>query len=81
MSLISEKMREITRRKLGLTPEELSELSEEDELSIIVKKNNRIPIFSMKKDFRKLGRGNPLLANRRFRTMSYIDSRIDKLCK
>lgn len=81
MSLITEKMREITKRKLGLSPEELSNLSEEEEISIIMQKKNRTPVFPTKKDLRKLGRGNPLLANRRFRTMDYIDSRIKKLCK
>ena len=81
MSLISKKMRDITKRKLGLTPEEIRDLSEEDELLVIVERNRKIPMFSTKKDFRKLGRGNPLLANRRFRTMRYIDSRIDRLCK
>ena len=81
MLKITKKMEEITKRKTGLSPSELANLSETEELDLLVKKNNQVPIFSTKKDFRKLGRGNPLLANRRFRTMSYIDKRINDLCK
>ena len=79
MSLISDKMREITKRKLGLYPEQIAELSEEQELSLLIQKNKKAPVFSRIKDFRKLGRGNPLLANKKIRTMDYVDSRLEQL--
>ena len=79
MSLISDRMREITKRKLGKYPEEISELSEEEELSLILQKNKTLPVFSKRKDFRKLGRGNPLLANKRIRTMDYVNKRLEEL--
>ena len=31
------------------------------------------PVFPSKRDLRKIGRGNPLLARRRFRTMEEVD--------
>lgn len=36
-------------------------------------------IFSKKRDARKLGRGNPFLTRKRFKTMEEIDSRIENL--
>lgn len=77
----SENMREIIRRKTGYYPEEISEMTEEEENELIRNKIHSMPRFSRKVDSRKLGRGNVLLARRRFRTMEYINSRIDKLCK
>lgn len=38
-------------------------------------------IFSKKRDTRKLGRGNPFLSRKRFKTIEEIDSRIENLLK
>ena len=38
------------------------------------KKNK--PSFSSKRDFRKIGRGNPFLARKRFRTMEEVDKKL-----
>lgn len=35
--------------------------------------------FSSKRDLRKLGRGNPLLTRRRFKTMEDVDKGLDKI--
>ena len=35
--------------------------------------------FSHKRDLRKIGRGNPLLSRRRFKTIESIDRELDKL--
>lgn len=77
----SDNMREIIRRKTGYYPEDISEMTEEEENELIKSKIGSMPHFSRKYDSRKLGRGNVLLARRRFRTIEYINSRIDKLCK
>jgi len=36
-------------------------------------------IFPSKRDLRKIGRGNPLLARRRFRTMAEVDKRLTEI--
>jgi hypothetical protein len=37
-------------------------------------------VFSTKRDPRKIGRGNPFLARKRFRTMEEIDKRLAEIC-
>lgn len=39
------------------------------------------PVFSKKHDPRKVGRGNPLLSRRRFRTIEEVDSGVDALAR
>lgn len=78
---LKRKLMDITIRKTGLTPTQLANLSEEEEKTLLIKKNGTLPAFKTEKNMKKLGRGNPLLSKRKFRTIEYIDSRIDKLCK
>ena len=37
------------------------------------------PVFSHKRDPRKIGRGNPLLARKRFKTIDTVDSALDTI--
>lgn len=75
----SPQVSETIYKKTGMTPEQLSMLSEDDERRLILKITGKNLTFSKKRDSRKFGRGNPLLARKRLRTMDYIDSRISKL--
>ncbi|MBR3504067.1 MAG: hypothetical protein IKO07_07460 [Clostridia bacterium] len=81
MFKLSDNMRKIIQRKTGLAPEKLSELTLDQEIELVKKIKKAAPFFSKKIDYRKMGRGNPLLARKRYRTMDYVDMRIEKISK
>ena len=39
----------------------------------------KTPDFSKQRDFRKIGRGNPLLARKRFATMQEVEQRLETI--
>ena len=64
---------------LGLKLEELDKLSVSEEIAHIETRLSGEIFFSRKRDTRKTGRGNPLLARKRIRTMEDIEKRLDKM--
>ena len=64
---------------LGIGLSELEPFDVNEEISYIEKRMSSKIQFSRKKDTRKIGRGNPLLARKRFRTMDEVNKRLDKL--
>ena len=64
---------------LGITLKKLDTFSVSEEIEFVNKKNSHKISFSKKKDARKVGRGNPLLARKRIRTMEEVDKRLDNL--
>ena len=64
---------------LGLKLNQLDDLGVREEIAYIEKNLPRNIFFSKRKDTRKIGRGNPLLARKRMRTMKYVESRLDNL--
>ena len=64
---------------LGLKLNQLDDLGVREEIAYIEKNLPRNISFSKRKDTRKIGRGNPLLARKRMRTMKYVESRLDNL--
>ena len=72
----------IFKYKTGLNISEVANLSLDGEKSLVKQRTGRNLVFSIgKRDHRKLGRGNPLLARKRIRTMSDVDKRLDELGK
>lgn len=65
----------------GLTIRQINSMDFEEEKLFIEKKNKKSLKFSGKKDNKIFGRGNPLLARRRIRTIESIDKRLDELIK
>lgn len=65
--------------KTGLSLNEIRNLSLDGERKLVKKKTRKELSYGTSRDFRKIGRGNPLLARKRYRTISYINSRIDEL--
>lgn len=63
---------------LEISLEELDSMDLSEEISYISDKSGKI-VFSKKRDSRKKGRGNPLLARRRFRTMKDVNKGLDKI--
>ena len=49
------------------------------QVAMATRKENAKPVFSKKRDSRKVGRGNPLLSRRRFRTIEEVDLGLDVL--
>lgn len=41
--------------------------------------DKKAPDFSKKRDLRKIGRGNPLLARKRFTTMQEVEQRLENI--
>ncbi|MBO5364670.1 MAG: hypothetical protein J6A56_04320 [Clostridia bacterium] len=64
---------------LGLKLEELEKMDVDEEISTLEKTEARKIRFSKERDFRKIGRGNPLLARRRMRTMDDVNKGLDKM--
>lgn len=79
MPKISERTKKNLERSIGLSYEEIVNLSYDEEIKYIQDKNGKPITFSTTVDNRKRSRGNPLLALNRIRTIEYIDKRISKI--
>ncbi len=64
---------------LDLKLDELEKMDVDEEISAIENNESRKIRFSKERDFRKIGRGNPLLARRRMRTMDDVNKGLDKM--
>ncbi|MBR2175998.1 MAG: hypothetical protein IJ861_03505 [Clostridia bacterium] len=60
----------------GFSFTEMLSLSPYAERKVIEKKTGKKLIFSKLRDFRKLGRGNPLIARREIATMEEVDKEL-----
>jgi len=66
-------------RITGLSADEMLKMDIYHEFDYIQKRIGKKLTFSKKRDSRKLGRGNPLIARRRFRTIEDVDKRMEKI--
>lgn len=62
-------------KNVGLPYEQIVNITPEKEKEIIGDKIR----FSKEVDYRKLGRGNPLLSRRRFLTIEEVESRLQRI--
>ena len=79
--MISQEAKATLERGIGLLLSQISELTLSDEINYVKAKTGKGLIFSRKMDPRKIGRGNPLLARKRFTTMEELNAKIDALQK
>ena len=77
--MFSKKTKETLERNIGLSLKQLSELSADESRKFVEAKIGKPLIFSKKQDFRKIGRGNPFLARKRFTTIEEINAKFDAL--
>lgn len=79
MYRMSEKTKKNIEKTLGMSIEEFSDLSADDEKKWIENKTGHALFFSKKKKAWRVGRGNPLLARRKIRTASDLEARSRKI--
>jgi len=79
--MISQETKATLERGIGLSLSQISELTLFDEINYVETRTGKNLIFSRKMDSRKIGRGNPLLARKRFTTMEELNAKIDALQK
>lgn len=68
-------------RMVGLPIEKIRNMTLDEELLYIQNKNKRKVKFTTRRNRGVCGRGNPLLSKRKFRTMSYVDNKINEITK
>lgn len=55
-------------------------MDSDDEKHFIKSVKGDVVVFSEKRNPRKMGRGNPYLARRRFRTIEEVEERLEEIC-
>ena len=76
MYSMSQRTKEAIEETVGLPIQKISMMSVSDEKQWIEKTTKKELVFSCKKHYGIIGRGNPLLARKIIRTMAYIDNKI-----
>jgi hypothetical protein len=79
MTIIGEEAKKILESSLGLPFNQLSDLSIHEEICLVKAKTGNNLRFTKNKDFRKTGRGSPLLARNKITTIEEINNKIDAL--
>lgn len=64
---------------LGITLKDLEQLDVSEEIVYLEQRGAGKLSFAKKRDLRKAGRGNPLLARKRIRTMEDVNKRLDRM--
>ncbi len=79
MPVISERTKKSLCSTIGLEFEKVVDLDFDEEIAFVTKKNNIKPVFSKKIDKRKMGRGNPLLAKRRLKSIDDVNEGLKRI--
>ena len=77
MAIIGEKARKTLEKSIGLSLNQVYELSLHEEISLVKAKTGKSLYFTKSYDPRKIGRGNPLLAQRKITSIEEINAKID----
>lgn len=77
--MLSEKVLASIKSITGLSLEEMKKMDIYHEIEYVQKKTGKKLVFSSQSDARKKGRGSPLIARHRFRTIEEVDRRMSKL--
>ena len=79
MYTMSQKTKKAIEETVGLTLQQISAMSVSKEKQWVEKKINKELIFSCNRRHGVIGRGNPLLARKKIRTMAYVDDKIAQI--
>lgn len=77
--MLSEKVLASIKSITGLSLEEMKKMDIYHEIEYVQKKTGKKLVFPSQPDARKKGRGSPLIARHRFRTIEEVDRRMSKL--
>ena len=77
--MIGIEARKTLENSIGLSLNQIYELSINDEIAFVETRTGRNLKFSRNHDTRKIGRGNPLLSRRKITTIEEINAKIDAL--
>ncbi len=76
---LSDRTKTIVEANVGLKFDEIVNLSFDEELKFITKQKGAPIVFSKVRNSRKMGRGNPLLARKKIRTMEDVDKKMARM--
>lgn len=76
---LSERTKKSIADCVGMAFDEICNLSLEEEIAAVSKKYGHKIGFSRKQDNRRIGRGNPYLAKRKFRTIEEVEKKIARI--
>lgn len=79
MYKINERTKRCLEATVGMPYDDIVKLDFEDEMNYVNKKTGKKLRFSGKQHSDRMGRGNPLIATGRIRTMEEVDKRIKGL--
>ncbi len=79
MYSLSDRAKARIEKITGVSILEINSLSLSDEKDLVLKKNNNALFFSRRKRGAVAGRGNPLLARKKIRTMEEVDKYLDDI--
>jgi hypothetical protein len=79
MVMIGEEAKKVLENSIGLSMDQICELDTYEEIALVEARTGKKLRFTKEQDKRKIGRGNPLLARRRIKTIEEINTKIDAL--
>ncbi|MDR0943868.1 MAG: hypothetical protein LBM41_04975 [Ruminococcus sp.] len=59
---------------LGLPFEDIAAMSPDESAALVRKKLGRDPVYSKERDFRRIGRGNPLISRKKLKTLGDLEN-------
>ena len=77
--VLSRETKTTLEKSIGLSFSQLYGLNVSGEIDLVKVKTGKSLIFTKNSDSRKIGRGNPLLARKKFTTIEEINAKIDAL--
>jgi hypothetical protein len=79
MFQLSDETQKALEKNIGMRISEIVEADASEQICIAESRTGKPLVFSTVHDPRRIGRGNPLLAKRRFKTITEVDKRIDSI--
>lgn len=77
--MLSDKIITSISRITGASSDQMLKMDIYHEIDHVQNHNGRKLVFSTKRDVRRLGRGNPLIARRKMRSIEKVDERMKKI--
>ncbi|MDR0991787.1 MAG: hypothetical protein LBL87_02665 [Ruminococcus sp.] len=76
---LGKEMQDVISRRLGIPFNDVVNLTPDEADNLVREITGKAPIYGKKRDNRRIGRGNPLLARRKIRTLEDLENNKDAL--